>query len=122
MFRSESEPPCPHTPTPWAIDGEAFVSIVHEGDAIADLSDSPFDCEQDHANAARIVACVNACEGIDDPAATLAEVREKLGAIAHILEYVPPVLESKGATVTAFTVRDEVSKLRGLLTKLGPKT
>ena len=33
-------------------------------------------CDTEFANAARIVACVNALEGIDDPAAFMAEVRD----------------------------------------------
>ena len=35
-------------------------------------------------NAARVVACVNACEGIDDPAATLAEVRDMLNMLSRM--------------------------------------
>ena len=38
------------------------------------------------ANARRIVACVNACEGIADPAAALAEVREILTALLPKVE------------------------------------
>ena len=38
--------------------------------------------EERQADAARIAACVNACAGIDDPAAALAEVRRLLEAIA----------------------------------------
>ena len=42
------------------------------------------DGEESKANAARVVACVNACEGIDDPAATLAEVRDMLNMLSRM--------------------------------------
>lgn len=41
------------------------------------------ECENEE-DAARIVACVNACAGIEDPAATLAEVREVLRGLLFI--------------------------------------
>lgn len=64
-----------HTPGPWSVDpesedAEAFVIFGPEKDngwcsliaCLAKRSDLPVE-----ANAARIVACVNACEGIADP-------------------------------------------------------
>lgn len=42
------------------------------------------------ANAARAAICVNACEGIDDPAALLEELREYLRL--HKTETCPDVL------------------------------
>lgn len=68
-----------HTPGPWetSVGAGNWWSICAPGggDMIADLSDSGFGCDVDAANANRIVQCVNACEGIDDPAAALAAAR-----------------------------------------------
>jgi hypothetical protein len=61
-----------HTPTPWElhasipglINGPNHTAIVETHDI------------NEEANAARIVQCVNACEGIEDPAAFVAAIRE----------------------------------------------
>ncbi len=75
-----------HTPTPWKADpGDTSVwwaiTTGRSGEVIADLSDSAFCAEDDALNARRIVTCVNACAGIEDPAATLAEVRGLLARL-----------------------------------------
>lgn len=54
-----------HTPTPWKV-GSKYVTDIYTTrafNAIARTVDSQSDGE-DEANAARIVACVNACEGV----------------------------------------------------------
>jgi hypothetical protein len=65
-----------HTPGPWSIgykDGSGKEYITNTDTLIATVSwgcgcckdDEP--SEQELVNAERIVACVNACEGIEDP-------------------------------------------------------
>ena len=74
-------PPTPtptptHTPAPWSIDAGNF--IISGG---KDIARALGDCtteEEDTANAARIVACVNACAGLNDPAADIATMRRAL--------------------------------------------
>jgi hypothetical protein len=79
-------PPTPkHTPTPWA-QGLESTDAVFDAARVERVATchrpSRFDADDwSVANAARIVQCVNACAGIDDPAATLAEVRTLLGVI-----------------------------------------
>lgn len=54
-----------HTPTPWKV-GSKYPTDIYStraGHAIARTTNPQFDGE-DEANAARIVACVNACEGV----------------------------------------------------------
>jgi hypothetical protein len=76
-----------HTPTPW--ETSAVVSAggvgwdvceASAGDMIADLQD----CPNAEANAKRIVACVNACEGIDDPEQSIPAMKRALENILGI--------------------------------------
>jgi hypothetical protein len=68
-----------HTPTPWEFDP----SLGHNAVCARGLTGRPYriaelsapsttSCE-DEANARRIVQCVNACEGIDDPHTALCQ-------------------------------------------------
>lgn len=74
-----------HTPEPWTaapFDGE-FERVQARGCVVAEC------VPQDNmsANAARIVECVNACEGMADPAAEIAALRltvERLLAVAEL--------------------------------------
>lgn len=74
-----------HTPEPWRVDG--YVVYALELDRLGRernrftaavytslRGSAPF--SEAAANAARIVACVNACAGLPDPAAELARLRE----------------------------------------------
>lgn len=68
-----------HTPEPW---GDHAINkpdhgVIHamRGAHIGTLKSS--DSRSD-SNAARIVACINACAGIEDPAAALSNVRQLL--------------------------------------------
>lgn len=70
----------PHTPEPWSADRVTEIGPIgisagptHIGEIIG-----TGDAAEDAANAARIVACVNACAGISDPAATLRSAREAI--------------------------------------------
>ena len=79
-----------HTPAPWSTDtslttGEPIIRAVEAPDlCLAVFCETDPDGEESKANAARVVACVNACEGIDDPAATLAEVRDMLNMLSRM--------------------------------------
>ena len=91
-----------HTPEPWHVShdlGEG-ISIAHEiaphcgkliplAEAKFWLSAKEPDArETAHANAHRIVACVNACAGMADPAAEIAALRVALEIAATTLETV----------------------------------
>jgi len=63
-----------HTPGPWTVDHECIsANRAHISMAIG--PDGATYAEQ-KANAARIVACVNACEGIEDPTTAITEFRK----------------------------------------------
>ena len=61
-----------HTPEPWIAVGER---VAGNGILIALCGHGNAD------NAARIVACVNACAGMEDPAKEIAEMREELNRL-----------------------------------------
>lgn len=61
-----------HTPEPWIAVGER---VVGNGIIIASCSHG------DIANPGRIVACVNACAGMEDPAAEIAALRARVAEL-----------------------------------------
>lgn len=71
-------PSSKHTPEPWIFDLTEYPS-VHEkgGDAVCQMGYGDGDTMPNaDANAARIVACVNACAGMADPAAAIRTLLE----------------------------------------------
>lgn len=75
-----------HTKEPWDVAPKSphlIYSLI--GDAIAECDGSVDgkSREWDHANAARIVACVNACAGIADPSA----IPDAIHALQKIVEW-----------------------------------
>lgn len=67
-----------HTPTPWHLHKRTEIICNLEDPMNGPIAATDYlgESERDAANAARIVQCVNACEGIEDPAALIAAVRE----------------------------------------------
>jgi hypothetical protein len=84
-----------HTKEPWQFK-DTEMKITGTGDlfflqVIANVSpkmDYTKGMGTQHANAARIVACVNACAGMDDPAAEIERLRDMEKNIAPILQTV----------------------------------
>lgn len=73
-----------HTPEPWVLN--EFADIYDVDDSNGMLIAAVFPCEdlllETHkANAARIVACVNACAGMEDPAAEIAALQERIAEL-----------------------------------------
>jgi hypothetical protein len=68
-----------HTPEPWAVDsgGDGGCEIWSPSSGNMDniIGSEDTDDPQWEADARRIVACVNACAGIEDPGAELARLR-----------------------------------------------
>jgi hypothetical protein len=68
-----------HTPTPWEVDQLAVSSVNEPLDGGDIICEAP--TGYDHsmirwdANASRIVQCVNACEGMDDPESTISVLK-----------------------------------------------
>ena len=59
--------PPKHTPGPWSVDSERTGACTIGTRAVEIARLDTENGDRDHANAARIVACVNACEGLEDP-------------------------------------------------------
>jgi hypothetical protein len=83
-----------HTAAPWIYTGSVLVEDQNRN--VVARCNTHFRMDAEEANAARIVACVNACAGIEDPAAALAEAKE---ALRKILRHIPA--SSGGASVSA---------------------
>jgi hypothetical protein len=119
--------PYAHTPAPWCYAfGAAYKGTEDEVVAaeyatdgarplrllLADRSDARTRPVERDANLRRAVACVNACEGIDDPTATLAEVRAELAGVANMLDAC--------AAQPGYDGFDRIAaNLRGILARLG---
>lgn len=72
----------PHTKEPWRLSEgrpDNIEGVFVEGCLRDSWCRDPVCSEED---AARIVACVNACAGMDDPAAEIAKMRDALERIA----------------------------------------
>ena len=91
-----------HTPTPWGVQITALNdpgrwTIVSENDTIATLNLADDDQERD--DALYIVACVNACEGTDNPEGEIAQLRQEKAELLEmanlVLKHPRPVSFSK---------------------------
>ncbi len=112
-----STAPKSYTPEPWRFMLADPVKIPY---VVKDRDDGAFATvatfyqidgdNSDHANAERAVACVNACAGITDPAATLAEVRL---ALSDALEFLngPDACEVYPGSLAHLQMVDAFSKL-----------
>src|SRR5574343_489196 len=83
-----------HTPEPWKCEGH----VVYFQNRMGGFSLR--DCPSPEDTARRIVACVNACAGMADPAAEIAELKrqrdELFSVISAIAEEVPHRHWSRG--------------------------
>ena len=86
-----------HTPEPWIFDPDAGKEIAifqaEGGLAICDIVTTtgegfyrPDSAARGEANAARIVACVNACEGMSGPVAEIARLRASNAELFEALD------------------------------------
>jgi len=82
-----------HTPEPWQIERlPGNIRLLGKGrQFIARIEGTDPKRDEDKANAARIVACVNACEGMHDPAAEIKALRDALDSINRALS-TPPLM------------------------------
>lgn len=69
-----------HTPEPWNLDSDDVVAWIDgaDGESITEVFGD--------ANARRIVACVNACAGMDEPAVAIARLRAENARLREALE------------------------------------
>ena len=98
-----------HTPEPWWIDDDGFVA-AGGGDSYTTVADThnTYDLNKD-ANAARIVACVNACEGINPDA--VSDLLAALVAVNALLN--DPSAEPDQADLVLMDVDNAIAKATG---------
>lgn len=89
-----------HTPEPWRAsntdDKCVYINNPTGGRLVADCyGHSLISHEEEQANAARIIACVNACEGMADPAADIAALRAPRGPV-YLAVYIGTTNDTNG--------------------------
>lgn len=109
-----------HTPEPWVMDYNRFGTPIVTGcnlkgakeDLICILS-----CRilaRAEVNAARIVACVNACEGMVDPAAEIAELKAQRDELLAALNVCAASLCTYGShPIVEKQVNNAINKAKG---------
>lgn len=104
-----------HTPTPWHYDDEdlrehAQMILGPVGQNLMETfqMDRPGECE---ANAKRVVECVNAFEGIQDPALYMLAVRGK-GELALWYQSLKQALEDAQAVIDQLKKLTEVDPIK----------
>ena len=106
-----------HTPEPWVLADMYIVeSDTTKGTAVVANTRAPTTTpySECRANAARIVACVNACAGIEDPAVELARLR-RVEEAAHVaLDYLAWNPDDKSADLAGY-IMDAQEVLRAAL-------
>jgi hypothetical protein len=87
MTTKHIQPEAPHTPEPWRVEDESTIygSRANRGDKF-EIADCKGYLTERNTNAARIVACVNACAGI--PNERLVHVPELLETLHDVAQYV----------------------------------
>ena len=74
-----------HTQEPWTVGTNHPCRILKVGTTCYPC-DEGTETDKEKANALRIVACVNACAGMEDPAAELRQLR---AALREACQYIP---------------------------------
>lgn len=90
-----------HTPEPWVADDRHdietnFYSDDATGSIIGGCQEYTFahrDIEERRANARRIVSCVNACAGMSDPTAEIAELKRQRDELLASLGAAIPLIK-----------------------------
>jgi hypothetical protein len=73
-----------HTPTPW-IKQETIIEGIH-GNIVANFQHGEWEYTNSQENMNRIVACVNACEGMEDPWADILAMSTDLSVGKSIMD------------------------------------
>jgi hypothetical protein len=112
--------PTKHDPTPWSRNWQCVLDADKRVILTAEEGGPRKGERATYYNAARAVACVNACDGIADPAAALAEVRRRLEGLARELPYVIAAIDAREADdFSAEALREHIEEVRAALALLG---
>lgn len=99
-----------HTPTPWMqgkVGGEPVITAVLNPFGYFVYFTDWQDDETIKANAERIVACVNACEGLSN------EQLQHIGSVRHLLEHTAMVTSERNAlTERLNNALEEIGRLK----------
>ena len=86
-----------HTPEPWSIGTSRITSLnicAKDSDGNEAIVASPnFNFSNHHENAVRIVTCINACAGMEDPAAEIAELKRQRDELLDVLSTAIPMIK-----------------------------
>lgn len=119
-----------YTQGPWAVfprGGQVYIGVGKDtGDGILDAGFGVWGGGVERRdNAERIVACVNAMAGVDDPVGTMAEFHEMRGALKFIMAFYEPNQRHldteawKHAEAGARRVLEKTRYLDALLSRMG---
>ena len=116
-----------HTPEPWALfevgDGRPHLCPASDSDkmsilTIAEEDGVTFACVYKDSDANRIVTCVNACAGMTDPAAEIAELKRQRDELLSALHDAAKALDDLGrfhfsAKYWSSTAYSAIAKAKG---------
>ena len=104
-----------HTPEPWNLSSNSPTTVIsqqsHASGAtvsvhVADCQPGNYASREHLPNAARIVACVNACAGIENPELTLRSFRNELEAILKLCgPFIQPDEPGTGNAIAKIALR-----------------
>ena len=113
-----------HTPTPWTINKEANRGRSIDGGKHAEIA-TCWLCvgstgKEMEANAARIVACVNACDGISNEALDAGVIAELVQALKIARGYVKDT--SNGLDISEYTemAKEDLAEIDAAIAKATP--
>lgn len=106
-----------HTPENWVVDecedaDKHFTIRPADATVNGDTSAQPIATVYDRSHAERIVACVNACAGIENPADLRKQRDELLEALQHALDVMEIHNVGKGCS-TQDAARTAIAKAKG---------
>lgn len=105
-----------HSPEPWEIDefkGMTLGISASDGDAVVWCSELVEEGISNQADAHRIVECVNACAGIEDPETTIRRAAEVLRLALERIEELCKRSDSHFSGYTVEQINRMIAKLEG---------
>jgi hypothetical protein len=92
MPKLQTQPAATHSPEPWTCSGQAILqdaggTIIADCEIVTDTDAQDVTPDLENANARRIVAAVNACQGVPTNALEQGAVRKLLAALEGLIHY-----------------------------------
>ena len=82
-----------HTPEPWVLSGHVNKCSISGHSVIRDQGGTPIGYIAYSDDASRAIACVNACSGMEDPAAEIAELKRQRDELLDVLGAAIPLIK-----------------------------